>query len=58
MSFYPCLCVYPCRQCMHHVRVQQAEEHDVGFATKSTGERRTEPAKGHGGEEGAGRHDV
>lgn len=43
-------CVYPCRQRMHHVGVQQAEEHTARHAAKSTGEWRAEPTEGHGGE--------
>ena len=58
MSFLPYLCVYPCRQFMYHVRVQQAEEHAAGYAAKSAEDRRAEPAEGHGGKESAGGHHV
>ena len=43
---------------MHHVGVQQAEEHAAGYATESAEDRRKEPAEGHGGEESAGGHHV
>lgn len=50
MSSFVC----PCRKCMHHVGVQQAEEHTTRHAAKSTEDCRAEPTEGHGGEERAG----
>ena len=43
---------------MHHVRVQQAEEHVAGYATEIAEEWSAEPAARHGAEESTGGHHV
>lgn len=58
MSFLSPLYVALSRKCMHHVGVQQAEEHAVGYAAQSAGEWRAQPAERHGGEESTRGHNV